>query len=150
MRFFIPALLLSLLASAPALADTDFGSFSADQEHPVLNVDDAIGQSDQLQDETIWLTGEITSVCTNSGCWALFQAGEQFIRVQARDHSFSLPADLRGPAIAQGVFKREAITAEASKGHREGDDEPLEERQLADANSLYEFRLVADGLRMVE
>lgn len=150
MRIILPALLLTALTCAPALAETDFGRFSVEQELPVLNVEEAISQSPQIEDATILLTGDITSVCTNSGCWALFQADDQFIRVQARDHSFSLPEDLRGQAIAEGVFKREAITGESRKGHYESDESDSQDRQLADANSLYEYRLVADGLRLVD
>lgn len=150
MRIVLPALLLTVLVCAPALAETDYGRFSVAEELPVLDVEQAIRQSPRIQDTTILLTGDITSVCTNSGCWALFQAGDQFIRVQARDHGFSLPEDLRGQAIAEGVFKREAITGESRKGHYESDVDESQSRQLADANSLYEYRLVADGLRLVE
>ena len=66
-------------------------------------------------DQTVTVSGDITEVCTNRGCWAVFASGGEMLRIIARDHGFALPHDFRGPAIAYGVIKRHELSEDAAR-----------------------------------
>src|SRR5690606_13461776 len=54
-----------------------------------------------LQDKHVY-QGEITQVCQKMGCWMMLKTGEQFVRVDFKNHSFLIPKDSRGQAQVYG------------------------------------------------
>ncbi|MFU8831651.1 MAG: DUF4920 domain-containing protein [Wenzhouxiangella sp.] len=105
------ALILGLLLVAtPAAAAEWFGTSPA-------HADNAIGVATIMAAPEDWVGrqllvgGRITDVCTNRGCWAVFEDNGDILRIMVRDHAFALPADARGPALAYGELEKVEISA---------------------------------------
>ncbi len=131
-----------LLSSALAAADW-FGQPPGEELEP-LEIETVMADPDRWLDQQVALSGRMTDVCTNKGCWAVFESGGEMLRIVARDHGFAIPEDTRGPAVAHGVLERRELSPEAA--------EHMVEEDGADAALLddpVEYRLVADGVRVL-
>lgn len=135
------ALVALFLSSAVTAADW-FGQPPGNEIEP-LEIKTVLADPDQWLDQPVALSGRMTDVCTNKGCWAVFESGGEMLRIVARDHGFAIPEDARGPAVAHGVLERRELSPEAA--------EHMVEEDGADAALLddpVEYRLVADGVRL--
>jgi hypothetical protein len=90
------------------------------------------------------VSGRITDVCTNRGCWAVFEADGDMLRIKARDHCFAMPSEYRGPAVAHGVLERVEVSPEHARHLVEDDG-----ADPAVLKQEYEYRLIADGVRLL-
>lgn len=139
--------LTALLVASTSLIAGDSGWFgqppteAAEVTHDVAEI---AASPERWINQALTVSGEITEVCTNRGCWAVFASGGDMLRIIAKDHGFALPSDARGPAIAHGVFTRHELSEEAARHMVEDDgaDPQLLENPV-------EYRLVADGVRLV-
>lgn len=135
---------LGLLFCSFALAGTaDWFGEAGDESAVAMPVSEVMAQVDALDGQTLTVSGRITDVCTNRGCWAVFEDNGEMLRIKVRDHAFAIPEDARGPAIAHGVLER----VEVSREHAEH----LVEADGADASLLeqdYEYRLITEGVRL--
>lgn len=137
-------MLASLLLALSAWADGDWYGAEAPGEATAVTVAALVGEMEAHVDQPLMVSGRITDVCTNRGCWAVFEDNGEILRIMARDHSFAMPAEIRGHAVAHGVLER----VEISPGHArhlvedDGADPAVLEKQ-------YEYRLIADGVRLL-
>lgn len=101
------------LAAAPAAAEpaagtpTKFGTpLSA---APALTAQAVLADPKQYDDKDIKLTGQVSGVCQNKGCWMTIGTGEPgaaSIRVRFKDYAFFVPRDCIGKtAVVEGRFK---------------------------------------------
>jgi hypothetical protein len=138
------ALVISLVGfglSAAVAADW-FGSAPEQFVEPV-DVATVMADPESRLDQRLTVSGRMTDVCTNRGCWAVFENDGEMLRIVARDHGFAIPSDLRGEAVAHGVLERKALSREAAEHMVE--DDGADPALLDDP---VRYRLVADGVRV--
>jgi hypothetical protein len=137
-------MLAGLMLAMTAWADDAWYGKAAPDESTSVTVAALVGGPEALVDQPLMVTGRITDVCTNRGCWAVFEDNGEILRIMARDHSFAMPAELRGQAVAHGVLERVEISPEHARHLVEDDgaDPAVLEQQ-------YEYRLIADGVRLL-
>ena len=137
----LTAVPLAALFLSSALTAADWFGEPPGGEIETLGIETVLADPDQWLDQPLALSGRMTDVCTNKGCWAVFESGGAMLRIVARDHGFAIPEDARGPAVAHGVLERRELSPEAA--------EHMVEEDGADAALLddpVEYRLVADGV----
>lgn len=139
-KFALMCGLSLLLSFSPVVAEQWYGIAPADQAEAVA-VDTLMADVTGWEDKSLLVSGRITDVCTHRGCWAVFEKNGAMLRVSALDHSFALPADARGEALAHGVLKRVEVSAEHARHLVEDDGADSEVLDQA-----YEYRLVAEGV----
>lgn len=134
--------LLMLLGSPGASATEWFGTAPGQAAEPI-DVARLMAEPDSRLGQRVTVAGRMTDVCTNRGCWAVFESGGAMLRIVARDHGFAIPAELRGPALAHGVLERHELSPEAAEHmvDEDGADPSLLDDPVA-------YRLVADGVRV--
>lgn len=128
--------------SASAWADTWYGVAGEELAEPVP-VSEVMSEPGRWLDQPVVVSGRITDVCTHQGCWAVFEADGHILRIKARDHSFAIPAETRGPAVAHGVFQRVELDPEHARHLVEDDG-----ADPAVLEMEYEYRLDAVGVRI--
>lgn len=133
---------LVLLASAGAPAVEWFGA-PPEQARDPIDVEALMADPESRLGDRLMVSGRMTDVCTNRGCWAVFEGGGKMLRIVARDHGFAIPSDLRGPAVAHGVLERHELSSEAAEHMVEEDG--ADPAILADPVT---YRLVAEGVRV--
>ncbi|RFF32994.1 DUF4920 domain-containing protein [Wenzhouxiangella sediminis] len=135
--------LIGLLTTISVNASDWFGTAPETNADPT---DVAVLMADPQSslDQRLTVSGRMTDVCTNRGCWAVFENDGEMLRIVARDHGFAIPADLRGPAIAHGVLERHEMSPETAEHMvtEDGADPGLLEDPVA-------YRLVADGVKVM-
>jgi hypothetical protein len=132
-----------MLQSGMALADDGWYGEAASADAEPVSVAQVLRNIDAWQDKPLTVSGEVTDVCTHRGCWAVFVADGDMLRIKARDHLFAMPSEYRGPALAHGVLERVAVTPEHARHLVEDDgaDPAILEQE-------FEYRLIADGVRL--
>ncbi|MCX7543924.1 DUF4920 domain-containing protein [Marinicella gelatinilytica] len=68
----------------------------------VVDVANALSNPEDYTQDKHYFKGEITQVCQKMGCWMMLKSGEQFVRVDFKNHSFLIPKDSRGQAHVHG------------------------------------------------
>lgn len=136
----IPTLALLCLSSAGA---EDWFGAAPERPGDPIDVAELMADPDSRLDQRLTVAGRMTDVCTNRGCWAVFENDGKMLRIVARDHGFAIPADRRGDALAHGVLERHDISPEAAKHMVEADG--ADPALLTDPVA---YRLVADGVRL--
>ena len=139
-------MLLAALAAVAttALANDWYGEAPAADESSAVPVAGLMAALEDHLDQALVVSGRITDVCTNRGCWAVFEDNGEMLRIMARDHNFAIPSEARGQAMAHGVLTRVAVSPEHARHLVEDDG-----ADPAILEQSYEYRLVADGVRMV-
>ncbi|HRI51095.1 MAG TPA: DUF4920 domain-containing protein, partial [Pseudomonadota bacterium] len=76
---------------------------------PALTAQAVLADPKQYDDKDIKLTGQVSGVCQNKGCWMTIGTGEPgaaSIRVRFKDYAFFVPRDCIGKtAVVEGRFK---------------------------------------------
>lgn len=139
---FIVAAVLAMCSAATVSAAAWLGQPPEATDAPV-DVAVVAANPERWLDQPVTVSGRITDVCTNRGCWAVFESGGETLRIVARDHGFVIPADVRGPAIAYGVVERKALSDDAA---RHLVDEDGADPALLD--DPVEYRLIAGGVKL--
>jgi len=142
LRSLLSTLLLAALPATPLLAETWFGQAPPVAADPV-DVSEVAAEPQRWVGESLLVSGRVTDVCTNRGCWAVFESNGQMLRIVARDHGFAIPAEARGAAVAHGVVERRELAEDEARHMVEDDgaDEGLLDQPV-------EYRLIADGVRV--
>jgi hypothetical protein len=141
-RFLCAVALAALLAAPAATAGEWFGAKPTKDDEPVT-VAELMADPEPRLGERLTVSGRMTDVCTQRGCWAVFESDGAMLRIVARDHGFVIPAEARGPALAHGVLERHEMSP--------GQAEHLVEEDGADPALLEApaaYRLVAEGVRL--
>jgi hypothetical protein len=94
-------------AAAGKAAPTRFGApLSAE---PAISAKDLLADPKKYDGKDIKLTGQVSGVCQNKGCWMTIGTGEPggtTVRVRFKDYAFFVPKDCMGKtAVVQGHFK---------------------------------------------
>ena len=134
-------IVIAALFLSSAVAAADWFGQAPGEEIEALGIETVLTDPEQWLGKPVALSGRMTDVCTNKGCWAVFESGGEMLRIVARGHGFAIPEDARGPAVAHGVLERRELSREAA--------EHMVEEDGADAALLddpAEYRLVADGV----
>jgi len=134
--------LLAVFGLSTALAGEWLGAAPQAPAEPI-DVATLMSDPDARVDQQVTVAGRMTDVCTNRGCWAVFESNGEMLRIVARDHGFAIPADARGQAVAHGVLERHEISRKAAEHMIEADG--ADPATLEDPVS---YRLVAEGVRL--
>jgi hypothetical protein len=137
-------MLAGLALAASVSAESDWYGVTPEVEPTAMPVAALMAELEAHTDQPLAVSGRITDVCTNRGCWAVFEDNGEMLRIMARDHSFALPAEYRGQAVAHGVLTRVEISPEHARHLVEDDgaDPAVLEQE-------YEYRLLTDGVRLL-
>jgi len=138
----LSAFVLSMIVAGSALAAEWQGTAPEVDTEP-MSVASVVASAESLAGSSLIVSGRVTDVCTNRGCWAVFEDNGEMLRIKVRDHAFALPPDARGPAIAHGVLEKVEISEDHARH--------LVEEDGADPGLLeqaYEYRLITDGVRL--
>jgi hypothetical protein len=137
-------MLAGLALAASVSAESDWYGVTPEVEPTAVPVAALMPELEAHLDQPLAVSGRITDVCTNRGCWAVFEDNGEILRIMARDHGFALPAEYRGPAVAHGVLTRVEISPEHARHLVEDDgaDPAVLEQE-------YEYRLLTDGVRLL-
>lgn len=138
----VAAVILAGFGLTVAHAGNWFGTAPEQSVQPI-DVAAVMADPEARLDQRLTVSGRMTDVCTNRGCWAVFENDGAMLRIVARDHGFAIPSDLRGQAVAHGVLERKALSREAAEHMVEADG--ADPALLDDPVS---YRLVADGVRV--
>lgn len=114
-----------------------------------ISVSEAITRADELDGETIELTGEVEAACSKKGCWMVVTNDDAQVRVTMKDYGFFVPSKSPGmSARVRGAFSVETMSVEDAQ-HLEDDrvagtDEPP--RTITEP--VREATIVASGLEL--
>ncbi len=126
MRYLV-CLMLTMLMPAYALAQTASEPVAWVDGNPVygaelpelvepISVGDALDVVARDGEQTLAIQGRITQVCQKKGCWLMLTEGDRALRVFTEDHSYFLPVDTQGEALALGRIS-EHTNSEAFARH---------------------------------
>ncbi len=88
---------------------------------PLLTVAQAHAQSATLDGKHVKLTGEVSQVCQNSGCWFILREGDQNVRITSKGYKYFVPSDAPGmTAVVEGVLAVQTLAIKAAQ-HYEDD-----------------------------
>jgi hypothetical protein len=133
-------LLVALLLLSPSVLATNYGV--AMPAGDTVTISAAAADPSAHAGKPQRFTGRITQVCQKQGCWVVLEQDGQSARVMAKDHSFAVPKDASGEAIAFGVLELKPITTEHAKHLVEDDG--------AKAPAERELRIVATAIEIVD
>ena len=136
--------ILMMLLPAISLAESGWFGVAAEEHDEAVKVSDLMAEIQNWEDRSVMVSGRITDVCTHRGCWAVFEDDGEILRIMARDHSFALPAEARGPAVAHGMLERVEISPDHARHLVEDDgaDPAVMEQE-------FEYRLIAEGVHLI-
>jgi hypothetical protein len=81
---------------------------------PALTAQNLLADPKKFDDQDIKLTGQVSGVCQNKGCWMTIGTGEPgaaTVRVRFKDYGFFVPKDCMGKtAVVQGHFKMTTLS----------------------------------------
>ncbi|HFE46461.1 MAG TPA: DUF4920 domain-containing protein [Nannocystis exedens] len=98
-----------------------------------------------LPTTAIQVTGEVSSVCQKKGCWMVLKDGDSATaRILMKDHSFSVPMDVKGKsAIVEGTLTARTFSEKEVKHlEKDGGGDPAEV-----SGERKEFVLTASGIQ---
>lgn len=135
---------LMVLVPAVSLADGEWFGVAGDEQGETVSVAELMADIHNRENREVMVSGRMTDVCTQRGCWAVFEDNGEILRIMVRDHAFALPAEARGPAVAHGVLEKVDISPDHARHLVEDDgaDPALLEQE-------FEYRLIADGVRLI-
>lgn len=93
------------------------------------------------------VTGTVTSVCQNKGCWMTLDAGNgQTMMVTFKDYGFFVPSDITGKTVTmEGKSEMRTVSVDEQK-HLAGDAGKSQAEIDAITQPKQELRFVADGV----
>lgn len=140
MRALLPALILSLFASAVRAED-----YGAPMPEGLVAVPLAAAVADPARyaEGRYLFTGRIGEVCQKKGCWIMLTDGDAAARVMTA-HKFFLPKDAAGEAAVVGTLTEKVLDAEAA-AHFTADAGPGGRALAADDR---EWRITASTIRV--
>lgn len=109
----LAALVLALLAAAPALAATKYGK-PLTTATPV-KVSELMARPEAYVGKVVKIEGLVTEVCPKRGCWINVAGDKEFqtIRVKVEDGVIVFPLTEKGKkVVAEGTFTKMELTKE--------------------------------------
>lgn len=132
---------LLILALAPAVAGAGNYGDKVPLGRP-LPLAEALAQ-DPLPSGRVLLSGRITEVCQNKGCWAMLEDDGVAARLKMHDHAFFIPKDYRGRSVVWGELARVEMAPEQAQHY-------AEEAGRSAPDSLAEYHVDTLGLDLVD
>lgn len=115
---------------------------------PTVAISDLLAKPQDYEGKTVKLTGTVTDVCQNMGCWLMLSDGTNEIRVITL-HKFFLPKDCaKSKAVVDGIFK----LAETSEEHEkkmieESQNSKIKTEDVAGTQKVYNIE--ATGVKIL-
>ena len=99
----VPLWAASSLADAPIAPGDDYGNgITLNRTSDLVDV---VAYPERYRAGPILVKGRISEVCQHKGCWTVLSAGGSNLKVNMRDHAFSIPTDCSGrQAFVEGVL----------------------------------------------
>jgi hypothetical protein len=82
------------IVAAPVASTAAYGAAITSKE--IVLVADLARDPSQWQGKTVVISGTVTDVCPNMGCWMVIEDAGQRVRVKMGGHSFFVPKDSSG------------------------------------------------------
>lgn len=144
MRKPLAALVLALLAAAPALAETKYGK-PLSNAAPV-KVSELMAKPDAYVGKLVKVEGLVTEVCPKRGCWINVAGDKEFqtIRVKVEDGVIVFPLTDKGKkVVAEGTFTKMELTKEQAieraKHHAEETKTKFDPASVTGPQTVYQI-----------
>jgi hypothetical protein len=137
--------LLAIITASTAFGQTVYGDkTTVDGAIPASLVASKMKGLDSLE---IKITGTVTSVCQNKGCWLQVDIGEgKTMRVRFKDYGFFVPKDISGKTVVLDGYVHHDTTSVAQLRHFAQDagksKAEIDKITKPEANLNYEARSV--------
>ena len=116
----LPAIVVLLLLTACGKPDS-IGNRPSESAPP-LTVTQAMQPANMGRH--INVRGKVVEVCQEEGCWMVITDGSKKLRMTFKDESFTVPMNLHGEVLVQGVISDEIYEEDAAKSVAESIDYP--------------------------
>ena len=159
-RFSLPLVLLSSsfvlsLSTTPGNAADYVGQVygaPVSAATPVA-IEAALPRAQELSAGTVAVSGKVSAVCQQKGCWLTLVGGEKglsSVHLTFKDYGFFVPNDLIGYSIvAEGIFKTETVSVDHQRHLAKDAGKSKEEiERITEANVETSFE--AAGVRVIE
>ena len=140
----LAALVLALLAAAPALAATKYGK-QLSNATPV-KVSELMAKPDAYVGKVVKVEGLVTEVCPKRGCWINVAGDKEFqtIRVKVEDGVIVFPLTDKGKkVVAEGTFTKTELTKEQAleraKHHAEETKTKFDPASVTGPQTVYQI-----------
>ena len=102
--------LLFFIMAGTAFGQTTYGEkITAEGAIPASSLASKMKGKDKL---AVKVSGTITEVCKNKGCWMMIDIGEgKTMRVTFKDYAFFVPADISGKTVVLDGYAYHQITS---------------------------------------
>lgn len=144
-RTTLAALLLTVLAAAPALAATKYGK-GVSEAAPV-KLSELMAKPDAYVGKVVKVEGLITEVCPKRGCWINVAGDKEFqtIRVKVEDGVIVFPLTDKGKkVVAEGTFTKMELTKEQAleraKHHAEETKTKFDPASVTGPQTVYQIQ----------
>lgn len=144
---------LSLIAAPGIAADYVGQVYGApvSSATPVA-IESALPRAQELSGGTVAVSGKVSAVCQQKGCWLTLVGGEaglSSVRMTFKDYGFFVPKDLIGyTVVAEGIFKTETVTV-ADQRHLAKDAGKSKEEIESITQEKVETSFEAAGVRVI-
>lgn len=101
--------------------------------------------------EGVKITGKVSSVCQQKGCWLTMDLGNgQQMRVKFKDYAFFLPKDCAGKqAVLQGIATKETVSIDEQKHYlKDAGKSEAEIAKITQAQETISFE--AEGVMLTQ
>ena len=100
---------------------------------------------DALPKDAVQVSGQIDSVCQKMGCWMVVKDGEMQARILMKDHSFTVPTDVKGKGVVvEGTLEARTFSeAQVKHLEKDGGGDPAKA-----SGERTEFVLTASGVQL--
>lgn len=111
-----------------------------------ITVDQALTRYTSIKDQDVLLSGMVTKVCQQKGCWMALKAGNGLVRVTFKDYGFFVPDSLIGKKVlAQGRLFEKTMSISEARHYAQDAGASEAEIQRID-QPIKEYRFVATGV----
>lgn len=118
-------------------------------DRPALAVAEAMAKADQLEGETVKVSGPVSRVCGKKGCWMSLttEDGTSQLRVTFKDYGFFVPKASKGMvATVEGALHVKILDPKTAQHLEDEAADPASRKTIT--GPVREVTLVADGLQM--
>ncbi len=146
MKYLLSLILLLSLGITQAQTQSFGEEFEVIELQPVAVI---ISSPDEYLDQPATISGELTAVCQNAGCWARIgesSDAEESLFVKFGDHDFTIPLDMEGRVVVHGTLLKKETSVEEQRHLAQDAGKSAEEIEDITEPQV-EYWFMADGLQ---
>lgn len=118
-------------------------------EAPALTVSEVHAQVTDLKGKSVKVTGEVTQVCSKSGCWFSLRDGGKSMRITSKDYKYFVPRDAVGmTAVVEGELSAKMLDQKTAQHYADDLAEATGEPAKKVEGPVYEVAIASVGLEM--